>query len=711
MAWSPILGSMFQYDKAASAGSGPASGYVLKLYNAANSPIQMASLKDGTGLLSDCVLDSSGYPLNGSAARFTPFIDQEYKIALYSTQALADADTTGSSEWYEGPFDQPISNDSLVVANNLIIFETVAAMVASTDLNVGDHVRTLGYYAIGDGGGNDYDVVAAATGTDDQGLYIDLATHQALGLFCDGVWSVKRYGAYTDNTNAATTTAAFLNLYADLITNDDTRADFIIGTGHFALNANLPWTNRTGVFGAHNTEECVLIPSGTFDCITIDHSGNSSIGGFAIEGSGLTGMGVVVELYNIGRLHNVNVTGVSSHGCWWKGGNSSVIDNCQFINNGGSGFVIESFVGSNPINSSNALQLIALNVRGNTVHGLHIIEGDANYGYVIAQQNGDAGIAIDLGISNNLVCYLERNWIDSGTTTSTTSNKLVETGQNFNTTVTIGDRVINTTDATETTVSAIDSDTVLSLNDDIFTSGEDYIISNGELQMTLSSSLNKVEVMTVGHPLLLIDGGSNNTVWGQSGTVALSTPNIKPIKVLAAGVGRQLNINGGTARGANAGGILRLTGGDGDSTARGGHVQIVGGQAGSAGSEVGQVQIQTADSDITMGNAAGKTFIKGVLVEAQATESLTTGGAISITSQASRLTADTNPTLFTLANGTEGQIKKVLVINGAAGDCRITPASMFGNTFITLSGAGSSAVFEYRSNAWYVSASPTGVLT
>lgn len=116
MSWSPILGSMFQYDKEAAAGSGPASGYVLKLYSASNVAIQMASAKDGSGLLDDCVLDSSGYPLNGSAARFTPFIDQEYKVALYSTQALADANTTASADFFIGPFD-PVNNATSSIYN------------------------------------------------------------------------------------------------------------------------------------------------------------------------------------------------------------------------------------------------------------------------------------------------------------------------------------------------------------------------------------------------------------------------------------------------------------------------------------------------------------------------------------------------------------------------------------------------------------------
>jgi len=65
---------------------------------------------------------------------------------------------------------------------------------------------------------------------------------------------------------------------------------------------------------------------------------------------------------------------------------------------------------------------------------------------------------------------------ESGTTTSTVSNKLVDSNQNFNTNVTVGDYVINETDSTQTTVTAIDSGTQLSLADDIFTSGEDYVI-------------------------------------------------------------------------------------------------------------------------------------------------------------------------------------------------------------------------------------------
>jgi hypothetical protein len=66
--------------------------------------------------------------------------------------------------------------------------------------------------------------------------------------------------------------------------------------------------------------------------------------------------------------------------------------------------------------------------------------------------------------------------VDSGTTTSTTSDKLVDSGQDFLTTVSVGDLVNNTTDNYWAAVTAIDSDTQLTLDTHIISSGEDYVI-------------------------------------------------------------------------------------------------------------------------------------------------------------------------------------------------------------------------------------------
>lgn len=69
--------------------------------------------------------------------------------------------------------------------NGDIIFDNIAAMVASTELTIGMIAITRGYYAVGDTGGHVYTIVAAATGTADGGSYINLSgiAGQAEGIF------------------------------------------------------------------------------------------------------------------------------------------------------------------------------------------------------------------------------------------------------------------------------------------------------------------------------------------------------------------------------------------------------------------------------------------------------------------------------------------------------------------------------------------------
>jgi hypothetical protein len=620
--------------------------------------------------------------------------NNEYNVVLKDENdvTIASADKVG-----------PLTSTGLVDA----VFATVATMVAATGLTVGMSVRTLGYYAIGDGGGNDYSVVAAGTGTANAGRYINLATHQALGLFCDNVWTPKRYGAYTNNTNAATTTNAFLKWYADLITNSDARADGIIGTGNFALNANLPWTGRAGVFGAQNTEECALIPSGTFTAVTIDNGGNTSIGGFYINGAALTGVGLLIDNFSLGSLHDVNVTGCSSHGIHFRGGNISEFRRIDSVNNGGDGFKVDSF-GSAANISCNANQFVHVNCRNNTLAGLKFTEGDANHGFVVCEQNDDGGLVFDLAIGNSFFAYLEANKFDSGTTTSTSAGKLVDSTQNFLTTCTAGQRVVNTTDNKWTTISAVDSNTQLALTDDIMTSGDAYVVSNGELQLTNQSIRNFVTVLAIGHKHLVVDAGTNNGVMDLAGNVAFApVGTIRPLQPSSAAVGRSISLTGGQSRGNNRGGAANLSGGDGDTTGptaggAGGHLVLAGGQPGTGSTEYGQVQIQNSSGDTLIGNATDKIYHQGVLIENQTSESLTTGGAISIVKQTTRLTANASPTNFTLADGTEGQIKDIVCISGAAGACRVTPANLYGATYVNLPSSGEGCRLKFTAGEWWV---------
>jgi len=71
---------------------------------------------------------------------------------------------------------------------------TLTALKSATNLTIGDFVVTTGYNANGDGGDNTYEIVAASTGTDDGGSFIDLNVLQAKGLFPKGFVNLKQYG-------------------------------------------------------------------------------------------------------------------------------------------------------------------------------------------------------------------------------------------------------------------------------------------------------------------------------------------------------------------------------------------------------------------------------------------------------------------------------------------------------------------------------------
>ena len=79
--------------------------------------------------------------------------------------------------------------------------------------------------------------------------------------------------------------------------------------------------------------------------------------------------------------------------------------------------------------------------------------------------------------------YANKALVKSGTTTATTSDKLVDSGGAFEDfSVAAGMGIINTTDTTYCSVSAVDSQSTLSVDVDIFTSGEDYsIYQDGDL--------------------------------------------------------------------------------------------------------------------------------------------------------------------------------------------------------------------------------------
>ena len=105
---------------------------------------------------------------------------------------------------------------------------------------------------------------------------------------------------------------------------------------------------------------------------------------------------------------------------------------------------------------------------------------DLNQLTTVAHTENNAGLYI--GTAGNVCVNLsaQKKIIENGKASGATTNKLVDSTQNFTSTVQKRDLVINTTDGTVAFVAAVDSDTTLSLvdasnsNSDIMASGELY---------------------------------------------------------------------------------------------------------------------------------------------------------------------------------------------------------------------------------------------
>jgi hypothetical protein len=153
-------------------------------------------------------------------------------------------------------------------------FDTVADMVASTSLRVGMIVETDGYTTSGDDGGNTYEIVAAATGTDDGGSYIDLDTHQAHGLFPNGK-NAYQFGAVGDGSTDDTTA---IQSALDYVASGQKRVE--LQSGSFAVSTMITVDeNETLSVGPGVTiQRLSSLSSSTDPVIWLKSSGSSLIG-------------------------------------------------------------------------------------------------------------------------------------------------------------------------------------------------------------------------------------------------------------------------------------------------------------------------------------------------------------------------------------------------------------------------------------------------
>ena len=150
-----------------------------------------------------------------------------------------------------------------------------------------------------------------------------------------------------------------------------------------------------------------------------------------------------------------------------------------------------------------------------------IVEG---IGKLQSQINGLAGGLRFMGSwdadTNSPVLSSGGGEATNGTTTSTSTNKLIDSAANFTATVTVGDQVVNQVDGQTALVTNVDSSTILSIDADIMLSGETYTIDNTPfltqghyyvVSVGGTTSLNGVSNWSVGDWVI---AGANNE-WTQ----------------------------------------------------------------------------------------------------------------------------------------------------------------------------------------------------
>ena len=119
-----------------------------------------------------------------------------------------------------------------------------------------------------------------------------------------------------------------------------------------------------------------------------------------------------------------------------------------------------------------------------TLAGTDVDTAVVNLSYLIYSLPAN-GTLTDKNNSDAAVSLVDR---DSGTTDSASTNKLVDSSQDFSSTVQAGDFIINTTDNTYADVKAVDNNTTLSISADIMASGETYVIKRGTTLVVVSGN-------------------------------------------------------------------------------------------------------------------------------------------------------------------------------------------------------------------------------
>ena len=294
--------------------------------------------------------------------------------------------------------------------------DTIAACDTDAKIVVGSYIRTRSYLAGKNRGGSLYKVVAAATGTDDGGSFIDLtASGHQLQLIPENAWvSPYQWGAVGDKS--VDDEDALTNCYT-YAKNSSPKRWMYIEAGAYKIQSGLTWDGAVNVKG-DGADKTIIHKDGNFTGITITMSDNevgsfklTSLSGTSIGGTDTAnGIEVAGGSY-VGYLYGITVTYQGNHGVKVSGFNSCTAMNWQTGYNGADGIRWEASGGTDILCSLNRADTF-----GNADNGFTIVTGNNRHGLfnmISCRSNGKHGFYCD-GDYNNINVYSDNNDQDGG---------------------------------------------------------------------------------------------------------------------------------------------------------------------------------------------------------------------------------------------------------------------------------------------------------
>jgi hypothetical protein len=269
----------------------------LKAYEqGTTTPLAMAIDSSGSPTVAKAEISAGPTPPLGliktaGNVTFIPYIDEAYDLYIFPTEAEADANDTVNA------IQLADDVDFLQLLPNQVGGVIVAGMVANTVLIVGDFVNTVGHQSNGDGGDNQYEIVAGGTGADDNFLFIDLDNGlQAKGLFPGDIYWAAQAGNDSAALQVALNTTATLGVQLSINTDYDLSSASTItipATANVVCDEGVVFTgtgSATGVF------ESIGTVATAFELTSVANMGDTTI---AVNASSNFSAGDLIHLISV----------------------------------------------------------------------------------------------------------------------------------------------------------------------------------------------------------------------------------------------------------------------------------------------------------------------------------------------------------------------------------------------------------------------------